>query len=343
MWTLGFVGFGNVGQGLARILLEKKETLRRRFGFDCSVVFAATRPDEVVCDPAGLDLAALLDEMARKGHLREHPRRSEKSVIECLRTCGADIVAEITPTNLETGEPGLTHIREALTAGSHVVTTNKGPLSVAMKELETLAAEKGVRFRYEGTVLSGTPVINLAREALAGCDVLGVAGIVNGTTNFILTRMEEGMDYGEALAEAQKLGYAEADPTADVEGWDAAVKISLLASLLMETPLPVTNVERRGISGVTADQVKKALAAGKRIKLLGELTRDGGVLKGSVSPRELPGNHPLAGVVGATNALTLTTDNMGDVTIVGPGAGRTETGQALLTDILAIARESGRP
>lgn len=342
MWTLGLVGFGNVGQGLARILLEKRDTLRTRFGFEYSVVFVATGSRNAICDPGGVNLAALLDEVARKGHLRDYPETSGKNTVDCLRTCGARIVAETTPTNLETGEPGLTHIREALSAGSHVVTSNKGPLAVALRELEALAAKKGARFRYEGTVLSGTPVINLAREALAGCDVQHVTGIVNGTTNFVLTRMEEGMEYGEALAEAQRLGYAEADPTADVEGWDAAVKISLLASLLLETPLPVAEVKRRGISGITADQVKKALAAGKRIKLLGELHRNGGLVEGRVSPRELPGNHPLAGVSGAANALTLTTDNLGDVTIVGPGAGRTETGQALLADILAIARETCR-
>jgi homoserine dehydrogenase len=180
--------------------------------------------------------------------------------------------------------------------------------------------------------------MNLAREALAGCDITGAMGIVNGTTNYILTMMEEGMDYGEALKKAQELGYAEADPTGDVEGWDAAVKVQVMAKVLMGKPVQVDKVDRTGITGITPADIESASARGARIKLIAEVGMDGGKLVAKVAPREIPLTHPLAGIMGATNAITLTTDHLGEVTIVGPGAGRVETGQALLTDLLAVHR-----
>ncbi|MEM1619051.1 MAG: homoserine dehydrogenase [Desulfurococcaceae archaeon] len=189
-----------------------------------------------------------------------------------------------------------------------------------------------------GVVLSGTPVFSLVLESLAGVDVRRIQGIVNGTTNYILTRMEEGLTYEEALREAQKLGYAEADPTLDVEGWDAAIKAVILANVIMGSSITIKDVEREGITRITTEDIKKAREEGCRIKLVAEVSKNGDNVKASVRPRKIPLTHPLANVMGVTNALTLETDHLGLLTIVGPGAGRIETGQAILSDILAIHR-----
>jgi len=173
---------------------------------------------------------------------------------------------------------------------------------------------------------------------MSGCDVKSVAGIVNGTTNFILSKMEEGYDYPEALVEAQKLGYAEADPTSDVEGWDSAVKATIMANLFFGAKIKVADVARQGITRVTKEDVLEAKKEGKRIKLIAEVKRQGNEVIAGVSPHLIPMTHPLGNVMGSTNALTIATDHLGEVTIIGPGAGRIETGQALLSDILAIHR-----
>ena len=338
-FRLALIGFGNVGQGLARILRDKGRIIRERYGLDCKIVAISDPIKGSVYDEGGLDPATLLALVEKDGHVNNYPGGVKGlDSLETIRGTDTNVVVEVTPTNVETGEPGLTHIRTALEVGKHVVTSNKGPIALAYRELMTLAEEKGAILRFEGTVLSGTPAISLATEALAGADVLEVKGIVNGTTNFILTKMEEGMSYEDALREAQRLGYAEADPTADVEGWDAAVKLVILANVVMGADITLRDVEREGITGVTREDVEDALRDGQRIKLIASARREGSRVIARVAPTRVPLTHPLASVMGATNALTLVTDHLGEVTIVGPGAGRVETGQAILSDLLAIHR-----
>jgi homoserine dehydrogenase len=202
-----------------------------------------------------------------------------------------------------------------------------------------VAAEKGLEIGAEGTVMSGTPALLLGRHLLRGAGVRGVRGILNGTCNYILTRMEAGLPYEEALAEAQEKGYAEADPTGDVEGIDATGKVVILANLLMGASLRMADVERTGISDLTAADVEEAASAGERWKLIGAAERaEDGTVRGRVRPERVPLSHPLAGVGGATNAVTYSTELLGDVTLVGPGAGRLETGYAVLVDLLEIHR-----
>ena len=218
----------------------------------------------------------------------------------------------------------------------HVSTTNKGPLALHYKELADLADGKGIRFLFEGTVMSGTPVINLIRETLAGSQISEIKGILNGTTNYILTRMEEGLSYEDALKKAQELGYAEAVPDADVLGWDALAKVTILAKTVYGARGNPFDFPCEGITGITASAITDAKARGKRFKLIGKVWREGSDVKASVAPEEVDMTHPLAAVMGATNALTFTTDTLGDVTIVGPGAGKIETGFSLLVDLLKI-------
>ena len=190
--------------------------------------------------------------------------------------------------------------------------------------------------------MSGTPTLALGAGLLAGAGVSRIQGILNGTTNFILTRMEAGLDFAAALAEAQRLGYAEADPSGDVDGVDAAGKVVILANLVMDAPLAMDDVTRQGIGDITPADIAAAAAAGERWKLLGSVERapDGSV-RASVGPQRVPLSHPLAGIGGPTNACTFTTDLLDDVTIVGPGAGRLATGYALVEDLIAL-RSGGR-
>ncbi len=250
------------------------------------------------------------------------------------------MLAEATPTDLKTGEPGLSHIRAALSRGIHVTTTNKGPVSVAFDELSTLAKSCGAKFRYEGVVMSGTPLLQMLRSGMAGCTVLKLEGILNGTTNFILTKMsDEGSSYAEALEEATSLGYAESDPSGDVQGWDAAGKVSILAKIIFGKDIPVSEVERQGITCVTPEKIKEAFDSGYAVKLIAGLNWVNGMLYAYVTPKEIPFSHPLASIKGATNAVSITSDNLGEVTLIGPGAGRRETGQALLVDLIAMCRD----
>jgi homoserine dehydrogenase len=245
-------------------------------------------------------------------------------------------LVELSPTDLTTGEPATDHIRTALARGMHTITANKGPIALHLAELRRQAADANLYLGFEGTVMSGTPALRLGWSDLAGCEMLELRGIVNGTTNYILTQMEGGMSYVEALAEAQRLGYAEADPTGDVEGYDAAAKAVILANVVMDARLGLADVERAGITTLTRDTIEAARASGERWKLIARIWRDGETVRASVQPTRLPVSHPLAGVGGATNAITFTTDLLGDVTLIGPGAGGAATGFAILSDILAM-------
>jgi homoserine dehydrogenase len=264
--------------------------------------------------------------------------RSWKTVLEGLQETGANVLVEVTPTNLRDAEPGMGHIVTALQMGTHVVTANKGPGALAAHDLLALARQQGVHLRMESTVMAGTPVLSTIIEGLAGATVQGVRGILNGTTNYILTAMSTGRAYAEVLAEAQALGYAETDPTADVEGYDALAKTLILAALVFHQPLTVEQVARQGITALTLDDVQRASAEGKRFKLVAAIERTDEQLVASVSPQALPLEDPLARVDGATNALSIRTDTLHEVTVIGPGAGAVQTAQGLLADVIACAR-----
>ncbi len=339
---LAILGFGTVGQGFVEILLRKREFLAREFGAVFSVVAIADLAKGSLYHPDGLDLGAVLNALKTTGDLSHYPDvpglvRGLDS-LATIRTTTADTIIEATFTNVEDGQPGLDHCREALTLGKNVVTTNKGPIALKLQELQSLAHQSGVRILYEGTVMSGTPVIRLAATALAGNRIEGVRGILNGTSNYILTRMQEGSTFRDALAEAQKLGYAEADPTNDVDGYDAQYKVMILAQALFGAEILRQDVACTGIRSITREAVQEALREGGRYKLVASLERTVDGLRGRVQPEILPEEDPLAGISGATNALTFRGDLSGSVTVVGAGAGRVETGYALLADCLSLIR-----
>ncbi|MCK5739214.1 homoserine dehydrogenase [bacterium] len=337
MVKVALVGFGTVGQGLVEILVEKQAELRQNHGFDCQICGIADIAKGSVIDANGLDLEILLASFQAHGDLRHLPAFQEKNDSDAvIRESGATVLVEATPTNLRTAQPALRHVTAALETGMHVVTCNKGPVALAYADLMALAHKNNVEFYFESTVMSGTPVLNLVATCLKGCRISGVAGIFNGTTNYILSEMESGREYRDVLEEAQRLGYAEADPSGDVDGWDALAKVVILANVIMGENLRIEDVERQGISHLQPKDIAAATAQNGRWKLIGAVRRTENGVKASVKPLIIPLTEPLAGVMGVTNAITFATDLLGPVTVSGAGAGKQETAFGLLNDLLRI-------
>ncbi len=341
---LAFIGFGTVGQGLAEILRDKGDTLRHSLGFDAQIVAVSDLLKGAVYHPDGLDIARLLEVVQSADKLDDYPdspglERGWDS-LKTIRQSNADSIVEVSYTDIQTGQPAIDHCRAAFESGKNVVMSNKGPVALAYAELSALAEENGVRWGFEGTVMSGTPALRMPLTSLAGNDISEARGIFNGTTNYILTKMEEGMSYDVALKQAQELGYAEADPTADVEGYDAQGKVVILANVIMNAPLTKEDVSCKGISHLTLDDIKRAKAEGKRWKLLARVKKEGDSVIAGVGPEMVPLTDPLAGIMGATNAITFECDLAGPITLVGAGAGRVETGFSILIDLINIERKN---
>jgi homoserine dehydrogenase len=317
---LAINGFGNIGQAFAELLQRKQAELN----LAVQVVAIVTRSRGRIYSADGL----ALDEILSLGQLPDESWH----LADLLRTGKIDVLIEATPTDLQTGGSALDTFRVALTSGVHVVTVNKGPLAVAYQELRELSQTHNAKLLFEGTVMAGTPSIRLAQSALKGNQILSARGILNGTTNYILTEMETGMSYADALAQAQALGYAEPDPSGDVDGWDAAAKVLILSNMLYDNPLKLDDLRVTGITGITLEAIQQAQKEGKHWKLIAEITPQGG----SVAPVLLSADNPLSSVGGATNAITYQTELLGDVTLIGAGAGRVETAFAILADVLSL-------
>lgn len=337
-YKIALVGFGGVNRALAQLIAERNARWKTELGFTLKIVGVTDLFLGSLIGREGLDAGVLARLPAVKGAFAQLPGGSaEAQNAAVIKDSGADIIAEATFTNPVDGEPATSFCRWALESAKHVVTTNKGPIALHGAELKALAQRHNVGFEYEGAVMSGTPVIRLAKKTLAGSEMSGFEGILNGTSNFVLTRMEGGLGFAEAVREAQALGYAEADPTADVEGYDVRLKVVILANELLDAKLTVSDVSCNGISALDLADIEQARADGARWKLIGAATRQAdGSVSASVEPRLLSNDHPLAGISGATNAVSFNTGLLGAVTVSGPGAGRMETAYALLSDIIAI-------
>lgn len=333
---IALIGFGTVGQGLLEILRDKAADLKAQYGFAPQIVAVATRSKGRLYNPNGLDIPALLA-AAKAGRFDTYPDAAglqrNQDILTLIKTCNADVLVECSNTDLQTGQPALDYCYAAFDSGKHVVLANKGPVAVAYDDLVARAAQAGKQLRFEATVMAGTPSIRLAMQALRGCRITEARGILNGTTNYILTQMEGGMSYADALGQAQQLGYAEADPAGDVEGWDAAGKVIILARALFNSTITFKDMDVKGITGISLEDVQAATAAGEKWKLIARVTPDGG----SVQPMRVKLSNPLAAVSGGTNAITYSTDLLGDVTLVGSGAGGQQTGFGILSDLLDIA------
>jgi len=326
------VGWGVVGQSFAQIITQRKRELAKKYGFRPRIVAIVDKKGAAI-NPKGLDLEQILSLKKEKGTVSASSQhgRPDMTALETIESVEAEAMVEVTPTNIEDGEPGLSNLKTAFKTGKHVVTTNKGPLALALPALTELADYNNVYLRFSGTVGAGTPVLEFAKKCLQGDRIVSIRGILNGTTNYILSEMDEKhITFDEALKGAQKLGYAEADPTMDVDGYDAAAKLVIMANWIMDKKVILKDVKIRGIRDVSLQTLEDAAKKGSTIKLIGSIEE---TLK--VEPTQISKHDPLA-VDGALNAVTFVSESAGEQTIIGLGAGGMETASAVLRDLLDI-------
>jgi len=322
------LGFGNVGRRLVEILVDRV-SYPGLAELDVSIIGITTGSRGGVADPDGLDLRRVLAENGRFD--------SKLTSEEALRTLDYDVAVEMTPLDIQgRGAAAISHVRAAMERGRHVITCNKGPIAWAWRPLRDLARERGVSFLYETTVMDGAPVFNLVQRCLQGNTLLRIEGILNSTTNYVLGEMEKGASLAAAVKGARRLGIAEADPANDLEGWDAAVKVSALANVLLDADLPPEAVERESLSAITTDRVREALDRGCRLKVVCEAFREGGNVIGRVRVREIPLADPFALVAGTGSILRLTTDILGKIVLTEEDPDLSTTAYGVISDLFRL-------
>ena len=330
------VGFGNVGREFARLLLERQGELEKVHGRRPDVVAILTERHGSVERPRGIDLRKALSLADAGVSLESCGRAVRGSSVDFLRRVRADAVIELTPLRIVSRQIALDHIVAALSSGKHVITANKGPVVYHYHRLRRLAREHGVGFRYEGTVMDGAPVFNLFQETLRGLRIQSFEAILNSTSNHVLSQIEAGRSYEDGIASAREMGLLEADPSMDLDGWDAAVKACLIANVLMGGRLRPEDVPRAGIASVTKERIGAARSAGRRIKLIARGWRDGRTVKASVSLESVPPDHPLFAIDGTSSSLVVRTDMLKELQIVERHPGLRQTAFAIYSDLLAI-------
>ena len=326
------IGYGVVGQSFTSMLIRRRHETVKNFGLNPKIVAIVDKRGAAI-NLKGLDLERLLTTKKQKGTVSADPEWGvpSKTPLDVIESVEAEVVVEASSTNVKNGEPGLSHIKTAFRTGKHVVTTNKGPLALAFPALTELASYNNVYLRFSGTVGGGTPVLELAKKCLAGDRITAIRGILNGTTNYILTEMaEKHVTFQQALDSAQKLGFAETDPSMDVDGIDPACKVVILANWIMNKKTTLKDVDVKGIRDVTLEDLEKAGKRGNTIKLIGSING-----KPKVTPTEVSRLDPLC-VSGVLNAVTFVSEFAGEETIIGRGAGGPETASAILRDLLDI-------
>ena len=331
-FNIGIIGYGNLGRAAVRLLNLKRRVFEEE-GLDL-VLTCVLGWRGGVLNLEGLDCETLLQNTERSR--LDHALGFDAGLTfhHMIREKAANIVLEFTPTNQETGEPGLTHIQECLAAGVHVATGNKGPVLTAWPKLLALAREKKLLLGISATTGGALPTLLNGRDAMSGSTVLLIEGILNGTTNFILERMEQGNVYEEALKEAQSLGIAEANPSKDVEGWDTAIKLLIMARIIMGVDLQLKDIPVSGIAGLSAEAVRLARDKGRRIKLIGRAWREGNAVCAEVAPRAIGPDNPLYNVRGKDKAARYVSDTMGELFISGGASDPQAAAAAALRDVI---------
>ena len=333
-----FIGFGNVGREIARILTRDRKRYPRLQDLSLDVVAVTTRSRGALMAPAGLDLERTLLDMEADGRFSaQNPFFTELTSEQAASRLEYDVLVELSTLNIENrGEPAAAYLRSALGRGRDCVSANKGPLAFHFAGLTALAAEQGSRLRYESTVMDGAPLFNLHRCALRGCRVLEVEGILNSTSNFVLTRMEEGCPAGEAVREAQAAGFAEADPGYDLDGWDASAKLAIIANSLMGGSITPPEVVRAGIRFLSGLDVRGARGRGFCWKQVARAEVHAGQVRASVRAEKIPLDHPFAQVNGPGSAVILKTDLMAPLLIQQFHPTLSDTAYGVLNDLLEI-------
>jgi homoserine dehydrogenase len=342
-YNLCFIGFGNVARALVRLLERKRGPLKSQYDITCSVTGIATGRHGFAVNPDGLDANKALELMESRQSISSLSIIPVGSSLEVIQHSQADVMFENSPVNTQTGQPAIDHIHAALNLGMHAITANKGPVVHGYRELTTLAESKGKKFRFESAVLGGAPVFSVFREAFPLAELSSFKGVLNATTNIILSRMENGESYEGALKYCQSIGVAETDPTNDVDGWDAAIKVAALVTVLMDTPFTPQQVNPTGIRGITSEMIAQAKAEGKRYKLMCSAEKDGDVVKASVAPQLVDASSPLYGMMNSSTGLTLRTDVILDYSITlsekpGMQGGPVETAYGLFADFVNLVK-----
>lgn len=352
---IAMLGFGNAGRAFARILIEKHEQIKVDYDCDIQVAAIATGSRGTLLCPAcspekglpsdsqsrpsfcGIDLPDAIRQIEEEGRFnKDSPCFSPLTSMDIVRQADYDVVIELTPLQIFSGQPAIDHLRGAMSRGKHAITANKGPIAWAYNELASLAAEQQVRFYFETTVMDGTPVFNLADETLKYCRVTEVSGILNTTTNFVLEELSKGVPFDEVMEEGRRRGFVEADPSLDMDGWDAAAKTAALLNVLMKAGITPDAIHRTGISDITIDDIRAADARGCLIKLLCRGWVEEGAVIGSVKPVEVPKDQILAHIDGTSSVISITTDLMGKLTIVEHDPELLQTGYGVFSDLIRV-------
>ncbi|HKZ85369.1 MAG TPA: homoserine dehydrogenase [Anaerolineae bacterium] len=333
-FDLCLLGFGNVGRELVKLIERKREELTSRYDLELRIVGIATGRHGIVMRREGIDAHAALDDWDRL--LSASP--AVPDALTLIRECGAQATVEMTPIDRETGRPAIDHVEAALSAGQHAISANKGPLAYAYRHLRDLAARKRRAFLFEATVMDGFPIFNLYRECLPATSVLGFRGVLNSTTNLILTKMEEGMSFDDAVRHAQDIGIAETDPSNDIDGWDSAVKVSVLCNVMMDADIRPQQVERTGIRNVTIERIRAAHSRGRKIRLICSAERREGRLVTRVAPEEVGPDDIAHRLRGTTSMLSIRTDTLNQLTLLETAPTPAQTAFGVLADIVAAAR-----
>jgi homoserine dehydrogenase len=343
-YKLAFIGFGNVGRALARLLLRKQAVLEAQYGITFAITGIATGHHGFAVNPDGLDIQEALKLIEGGGSVSPLSAVSLGDPRSVILQSKADVMFENSPVNHSTGQPAIEHVRLALQSGMHAITANKGTVVHGYRELTALAQARGRKFYFESTVLGGSPVFSIFRECMPLAELLSFRGILNSTTNIILTRMEKGETFEQAVQYCQSIGVAETDPSADVDGWDAAIKVAALITVLMDTPFKPQQVKRQGIRDITADLITQARSEGKRYKLICSAQKNGDGVQAAVAPELVAATDPLYGMEDSTTGVTFRTDVLGDYSIIeserpGVVAGPEPTAYGLLADFINAVRK----
>ena len=338
------IGAGNVGQRFLGLVSDQEPRLREKLGLELVPVGVADSSG-VAINPDGLPIGEIIETKRGGRSVGEHPQWGERGVsaLEMVRSVGADLLLEASPANMEDGQPAMSCIEAALSRGMHVVTANKAPLVLAYRRLVELAQANGVRLGHDATVTGGLPAVNLGQRDLAAAKIERLEGVLNLTTNYILTRMaQDGLTYEQALSDAQVAGHAETDPTLDVEGWDAANKLVILAQSVLGYPAGLDDVAVTGILGVDEEMLRAAAAEGKRVKLVATAEADGDGYRLSVRPKRLPAGDPLAQLGPKQMGIVYHTDISGSISATIVEETPVPTAFAMLRDVVEIYAGAGR-
>ena len=331
---MAIVGFGNVGHAFLRLLISKETELRRRYDLRWRLTGVATRRNGWVADPDGLNPISILNGHFPAAHPQNPPARNIREWLEKSR---ADVLFEASSLDPQTGQPATDHVRAALEMGAHAITANKGPIVHAFAELQALAREKNKQFLYEATVMDGVPIFSLFPMGLPAADLYGFTGVLNSTTNVVLTEIEKGRSFDEAVKRAQAMGIAETDPSADLDGWDAAVKVAALAIVLMGVPVKLEQIQRIGIRELSEEKIRSVRASGMRYKLVCRAERRGTGVHCTVQPELLLASDPLANLEGSSSAIRFDLDVFG-LSLVEHNPGIDATGYGMLADFVRAAQ-----